>query len=397
MTHETRSDIDLLDGEWYARQPYEQWAWMRDNAPIYWDEPNQVWGITRYEDVLAIEKDAKTFSSMRGPRPHGEPLPMMISMDNPEHQRRRSLVNRGFTPKKVQGNEGTIRKICSKLIDNVSDKGECDFVWDIAAPLPLLLIADMLGFEPDAYDDLLRWSDDMIRGTTGTPTPEVQLAAMNAGIEFREYQLRVIADRRSRPPQDDLISTLVNAEIDGHKLDDESIVSETLLILIGGDETSRHVITCGMLALLEFPDQRALLAQQPELIETGVEELLRWVSPIKNMSRTVTTPVDLHGEHLREGDQVMLFYPSANRDSRIFENPDQLDVRRSPNPHLAFGFGPHFCLGASLARLELKVMFEELLHRLPDIHLASAESLEFRASNFISGPESMPVRFTPSN
>lgn len=397
MTHETRSDIDLLDGEWYARQPYEQWAWMRDNAPIYWDEPNQVWGITRYEDVLAIEKDAKTFSSMRGPRPHGEPLPMMISMDNPEHQRRRSLVNRGFTPKKVQGNEGTIRKICSKLIDDVSDKGECDFVWDIAAPLPLLLIADMLGFEPDAYDDLLRWSDDMIRGTTGTPTPEVQLAAMNAGIEFREYQLRVIADRRSRPPQDDLISTLVNAEIDGHKLDDESIVSETLLILIGGDETSRHVITCGMLALLEFPDQRALLAQQPELIETGVEELLRWVSPIKNMSRTVTTPVDLHGEHLREGDQVMLFYPSANRDSRIFENPDQLDVRRSPNPHLAFGFGPHFCLGASLARLELKVMFEELLHRLPDIHLASAESLEFRASNFISGPESMPVRFTPSN
>jgi cytochrome P450 family 142 subfamily A polypeptide 1 len=310
---------------------------------------------------------------------------MMISMDNPEHQRRRSLVNRGFTPKKVQGHEETIRKICSKLIDDVSLKGACDFVWD------------MLGFEPDAYDDLLRWSDDMIRGTTGTPTPEVQLAALNAGIEFREYQLRVIADRRSRPPQDDLISTLVNAEIDGHKLDDESIVSETLLILIGGDETSRHVITCGMLALLEFPEQRALLAQQPDLIETGVEELLRWVSPIKNMSRTVTAPVDLHGEHLREGDQVMLFYPSANRDSRVFENPDQLDVRRSPNPHLAFGFGPHFCLGASLARLELKVMFEELLRRLPDIQLASTEPLEFRASNFISGPESMPVQFTPSN
>jgi cytochrome P450 family 142 subfamily A polypeptide 1 len=397
MAHEIRSDIDLLDGEWYARQPYEQWAWMRENAPVYWDEPNQVWGITRYEDVLAIEKDAKTFSSMRAPRPHGEPLPMMISMDNPEHQRRRSLVNRGFTPKKVQGHEETIRKICSKLIDDVSAKGECDFVWDIAAPLPLLLIADMLGFEPDAYDDLLRWSDDMIRGTTGTPTPEVQLAALNAGIEFREYQLRVIADRRSRPPQDDLISTLVNAEIDGHKLDDESIVSETLLILIGGDETSRHVITCGMLALLEFPDQRALLAQQPDLIETGVEELLRWVSPIKNMSRTVTAPIDIHGEHLREGDQVMLFYPSANRDSRVFENPDHLDVRRTPNPHLAFGFGPHFCLGASLARLELKVMFEELLRRLPDIQLASAEPLEFRASNFISGPESMPVRFTSSN
>ena len=255
----------------------------------------------------------------------------------------------------------------------------------------------MLGFEPDAYDDLLRWSDDMIRGTTGTPTTEVQLAAMDAGIQFREYQLQVIADRRSRAPQDDLISTLVNAEIDGNRLDDESIVSETLLILIGGDETSRHVITCGMLALLEFPDQRDILAKSPELIETGVEELLRWVSPIKNMARTVTAPVELRGQSLREGDQVMLFYPSANRDKRVFDNPDQLDVRRNPNPHLAFGFGPHFCLGASLARLELKIMFEELLRRLPDISLATNDPLEFRASNFISGPESMPVRFTPSH
>jgi len=397
MTHVTRDDIDLLDGEWYARQPFEQWAWMRDNAPAYWDEANQVWGITRYDDVLAFEKDPRTFSSMRAPRPHGDPLPMMISMDNPDHQRRRSLVNRGFTPKKVQAHADTIRAICTSLIDKVAPKGQCDFVWDIAAPLPLLLIADMLGFEPDAYDDLLRWSDDMIRGTTGTPTPEVQLAAMNAGIEFREYQLGVIADRRSRPPQDDLISTLVNAEIDGHRLDDESIVSETLLILIGGDETSRHVITCGMLALLEFPDQRDVLAADPALMETGVEELLRWVSPIKNMARTVTSEVQIHGETLREGDQVMLFYPSANRDPRVFNDPDVLDVRRDPNPHLAFGFGPHFCLGASLARLELKIMFEELLRRLPDISLASSTPPPFRASNFISGPETMPVRFTPSN
>lgn len=397
MAHDTRDDIDLLDGGWYAQQPYEQWAWMREHAPVYWDAANQVWGITRYDDVLAIEKDPKTFSSMKAPRPHGEPLPMMISMDNPEHQRRRSLVNRGFTPKKVQAHADTIRAICRKLIDDVQAKGECDFVWDLAAPLPLLLIADMLGFEPSAYDDLLRWSDDMIRGTTGTPTPEVQLAAMNAGIEFREYQLGVIADRRSRPPQEDLISALVHAEIDGHRLDDESIVSETLLILIGGDETSRHVMTCGMLALLEFPEQRELLAAHPEFIESGVEELLRWVSPIKNMARTVTTEVELHGEVLHPGDQVMLFYPSANRDDRVFREPDRLDVRRDPNPHLAFGFGPHFCLGASLARLELKIMFEELLRRLPDLTLATDEPLPFRSSNFITGPESMPVRFTPVN
>ena len=390
-----RDGIDLLDGRWYASQPYEQWAWMRAEAPVYRDEANDVWGIALYDDVLAIEKDPRTFSSARAPRPHGDPLPMMISMDNPAHQQRRSLVNRGFTPKKVQAHADTIRSICTTIVDRVAERGECDFVWDIAAPLPLLLIADMLGFPPEAYDDLLRWSDDLIRGTTASPTPEAQMATMNASLEFREFQLGVIADRRSKPPQPDLVSTLCHAEIDGQRLDDESIVQETLLILIGGDETTRHVITGGMLALLDAPGQRDRLAADPDLIEDGVEELLRWVSPIKNMARTVTKDIEMRGQHLREGDQVMLFYPSANRDASVFSDPDRLDVTRSPNPHLAFGFGPHFCLGASLARLELKSMFGELLRRLPDIRLASDDALPYRDSNFITGPEAMPVRFTP--
>ena len=400
MAQMTRDDIDLLDGEWYARRPYEEWAWMRRHAPVYRDEVNDVWGIALYEDVLAIEKDAKTFSSQRAPRPHGDPLPMMISMDNPEHQQRRSLVYRGFTPRKVQAHAERITELCTKIIDRVCEKGECDFVWDIAAPLPLLLIADMLGFPEEAYDDLLRWSDDMMRGTTGYPNPgqpvtEAQIRAAQAGMEFREFQLGVIADRRSKPPQDDLVSTLCYAEIDGHRLDDESIVSESLLILIGGDETSRHVMTDGMLALLEFPDQRDLLAAEPERMEVAVEELLRYVSPIKNMARTVTRDVELRGQHLEEGDQVMLFYPSANRDEAVFDDPDRLDITRDPNPHLAFGFGPHFCMGASLARLELKIMFTELLRRIPDIEV-TADDLHYRASNFISGPETMPVRFTPA-
>ena len=397
----TRDDIDLLDGDWYAARPYEQWAWMRQNAPVYHDERNDVWGITLYDDVLMIEKDARTFSSKRAPRPHGDPLPMMISMDNPEHQQRRSLVYRGFTPKRVQDHTPRIVELCTQIIDKVSEKGECDFVWDIAAPLPLLLIADMLGFPEEAFDDLLKWSDDMMRGTTGYPDPggpvtEAQILAHQAGLAFREFQLGVIADRRSKPPQDDLVSTLCYAEIDGHKLDDESIVQESLLILIGGDETSRHVMTDGMLALLEFPDQRDLLVAEPDRIELGVEELLRYVSPIKNMARTVTRDLEFRGQQLHEGDQVMLFYPSANRDASVFDDPDRLDVTRDPNPHLAFGFGPHFCMGASLARLELKVMFTELLRRLPDIELVPGADLEYRASNFISGPESMPVRFTPT-
>ncbi len=251
----------------------------------------------------------------------------------------------------------------------------------------------MLGFPPESYDDLLHWSDDLIRGTT-INDPEAAMTAAMAGMAFREFQLGVIADRRSKPPQDDLVSILCHAEIDGERLDDESIIQESLLILIGGDETSRHVMTDGMLALLAHPDQMAILRDDPAKLEVGVEELLRWVTPIKNMSRTVTREVVWHGETLREGDQLILLYPAANRDPRVFADPDVLDVQRDPNPHLAFGFGPHFCMGASLARMELRVMFGELLRRLPDLHLAG-DPLPRRSSNFISGPEAMPVAFTP--
>jgi cholest-4-en-3-one 26-monooxygenase len=206
--------------------------------------------------------------------------------------------------------------------------------------------------------------------------------------------LAVIAERRSKLRQDDLVSILCYAEIDGHRLDDESIIQESLLILIGGDETSRHVMTDGMLALLEYPDQLALLRDDLAKMEIAVEELLRWVSPIKNMSRTVTRDVEMHGESLRAGAQVILMYPAANRDPAVFHDPECLNVERAPNPHLAFGFGPHFCMGASLARMELRVMFSELLRRLPDLHLAG-DPLPRRSSNFISGPEAMPVAFTP--
>lgn len=394
MTAPDLPTIDLLDGHWYASQPHADWAWMRDHAPAYHDRVNDVWAFTRYDDVLAIEKDPITFSSQRSPRPHGDHLPMIISMDGREHTMRRKLVSKGFTPRRVRDHERTITRICTEIIDRVAPRGECDFVWDIAAPLPLLLIADMLGFPPESYDDLLRWSDDLIRGTT-INDPDAAMKAAEAGLAFREFQLGVIADRRSKPPQDDLVSILCHAEIDGERLGDEDIIQESLLILIGGDETSRHVMTDGMLALLDHPDQMAILREDPTKIEAGVEELLRWVSPIKNMSRTVTREITMHGETLREGDQIIVMYPSANRDPRAFTDPDTLDVQRHPNQHLAFGFGPHFCMGASLARLELRVMFTELLRRLPDLVLAG-DPLPRRSSNFISGPETMPVAFSPT-
>ena len=395
-THPTRDDIDLLDGNWYASQPHDTWSWMRQHAPAYYDAASDTWAITRYHDILAIEKDPKTFSSFRSPRPHGDPLPMMISMDDPQHQRRRSLVNRGFTPKRVKAKEHEIVAICDHIIDRVCEQGHCDFVWDIAAPLPLLLIGDMLGFPREAYDDLLRWSDDLIRGTTVTD-PAAAEKAMMAAIEFREFQLDVIADRRATAPTSDLVSVLCHAEIEGERLDDESLVQESLLILIGGDETTRHVITGGMLALIEHPDERAKLAADRTKLTTGIEEMLRWVTPIKNMSRTATRTVDVAGQTIGEGEQVILLYPSANRDEAVFDDPFRFDVERHPNPHVAFGFGTHFCLGASLARLELNVMFDRLLDRLPDLELADPTApLLWRNSNFITGPEAMPVRFSPT-
>ena len=329
ITHPVREDLNLLDGTWYADDPHEVWRWMRREAPVYYDEAADVWGISRYDDVLAIEKDPATFSSRRAPRPHGRPLPMMISMDDPEHRRRRGLVNRGFTPRRIGEMEERVAGLCRAIVDRVCEQGSCDFVWDIAAPLPLMVIAELLGFDEGVQDDLLRWSDDMLRATTLDPSPEVADAGLQAMLGFRALQLEVIADRRAQP-RDDLISTLCTAEIEGHRLDDESIVNETLLILIGGDETTRHVISGGMLALLEHPDQRKALADDRRLLPVAVEELLRWVSPVKNMSRTVTTDVELRGQRLRAGDEIMLFYPSANRDEAVFERADAFDVRRDP-------------------------------------------------------------------
>jgi cytochrome P450 family 142 subfamily A polypeptide 1 len=324
---------------------------------------------------------------------------MMISMDDPEHQRRRSLVARGFTPKRVSNHEPMLRELCRIIIDKVCEKGECDFVWDIAAPLPLMIIADLLGYEIDMHEDLLRWSEELMRPTEPDLTPEMIRERIENGSrtieEFREAQLGIIADRRKNP-RDDVMTTLCQAEIDGERLDDESIVQEMLLILIGGDETTRHVISGGMLALLESPEQFAALRDGKADLTVAVEEMIRWVSPVQNMGRTAMRDVTIRDQQIKEGDQLMLFYPSANRDEEVFADPQRFDITRHPNPHIAFGFGTHFCLGASLARLECRLMFTEMLRRLPDVQLAPDAGLPRRESNFVSGLETMPVSFTPT-
>jgi len=388
-----RPQIDLLDGRFYAEDPHPHLRWMRRHAPVYRSESalGAVWGITRHADVVAISRDPVTFCSRHSSRPDAPPIPSMINLDDPAHLRRRSLVNRGFTPRRVADHEPKIRAICADLIQRARAKGRFDFVHEIAAPLPMNVIGDLLGVAPEDRDDLLRWSDDLILGTSASASPQARAAAIAAFTEYAAYHRRVVEERRARRRQDDLLSVLVHAEIDGDRLDDDALLQESLLILVGGDETTRHVISGGMHALLQHPEQRAHLAAHPAALPAAVEEMLRWVTPIQNMARTLTRDVELRGERLREGDKILLLYPSANRDEAVFADPDRFDAARSPNDHLAFGHGTHFCLGASLARLELRVIFEEVLRSLPTLALASEDAPVRRPSNFITGIESLPV------
>ena len=386
-----------MSGPFFGREPHDAFAWMRANAPVYYDEANDLWAAASYAAVKQASVDTEAFSNASGIRPKFPPLPMMIDFDAPEHVRRRRLVSEGFTPKRVRAMEDKLRTVCDAIIDKVCAEGRCDFVRDIAAPLPIIMIGDMLGVAPDDRDDLLRWSDDMLKGQ-GSPDPDAMLKATNAFVGYSEYIHPVFEDRRSSGNRDDLVGVLCHAEIDGDSLDDDSLVHETLLILIGGDETTRHVISGGVEELLAHPDQVARLSADPAgLMPGAVEEMLRWVSPIKNMARTATRDVELAGAQIKAGQELILLYPSANRDEAVFEDPDTFDITRSPNPHMAFGFGAHFCLGNQLARLELRVMVERVLARLPDLRLATERSaLPRREANFISGIEEMPVAFTPS-
>ena len=400
--HPTRDDIHLLDRHFYL-DAHERFRWMRDEAPAYFepevDELGGLWGLTRHADIMHASKHPEIFCSGKSSRPEPNSwIPSMINLDDPLHKRRRNLVNRGFTLRRVADHEPKLHALCDELIDTVIERGECDFVADIARWVPMVVIGDMLGVAPKDRDMLLRWSDEMLGGGAAAEIEDEAARREHSReivTEYLRYAQGVLADRRDRPPTDDLMSILMHAELDGDRLAEEEILQESLLILIGGDETTRHVMTGGLRALLEHPEQMQMLREDPSKIPTAVEEMLRWVTPIQNMNRTLTRDIELHGEKLREGERVLLLYPAANRDERQFAEPDTFDVTRTPNDHVAFGgFGTHFCLGASLARLELRVLFEHVLRRLPDLALAS-DDLPLRPSNFIVGIEAMPIRFTP--
>ena len=386
----TEHDIDLVAGSFWGRNPHEELAWLRANAPVWRDPKHGVWGVATYELIKQVSSQPKVFGNAGGIRPETGPIPMMIDMDDPEHWQRRKLVNRGFTPSRVRDQEASIRRTARLLIDAVRERETFDLVWDLAAWLPLIVIGDALGVEPPDRDQLLQWSDDMLRAL-GSDDEELLTKAMLASVGYHEYASKIISARRAQRV-DDLMGILATAEVDGDQLSDEEIVMESLLILIGGDETTRHVITGGAYQLLHQRQNWEALVADRGLLDTTIEEMLRWVTPIKNMARTAMTDAELNGPTIPKGEKLLLLYPSANRDEAVFPDANTFDIRRTPNEHVAFGFGTHFCLGASLARLELRVLFEELLDQLPDLELVDDAEPTFRAANFVSGYESMPVR-----
>jgi cytochrome P450 family 142 subfamily A polypeptide 1 len=387
--HPTRPEIQLLSPDFYGPQFEELTAWMRAEAPMYWDDATGIWGAACYEDVKRISRDWRTFCSGQGSRPESS-VPSMINMDPPEHTRRRRVVSAAFALRRVQSYEPYLRRLVTRLIDDVVERGECDIVTDIATPLPMYMIGELMGLPEADYAQLLHWSDLFATGGD-----HIRDEVVTAVREWADYILAHVAARRGGTAED-LISLVVNADDEEGPLSDVDLIFETMLILVGGDETTRHVISGGVDALLRHPDQLALLRAQPELLPGAIEEMLRWVSPVRNMNRTATVDVEVHGQHVRAGDRILLLYPSANRDETVFADPYRFDITRTPNEHVAFGaFGRHHCLGAPLARLELRVLFEELLARLPDLQLASDDEPPRRRGNFVLGIEHLPVTFTP--
>ena len=390
-----RPDVDLTDGTFYAdggaRAAYR---WMRAHEPVFRDR-NGLAAATSYQAVIDAERNPELFSSTGGIRPDQAALPYMIDMDDPGHLLRRKLVNAGFTRKRVMDKVAGIETLCDTLIDAVCEQGECDFVRDIAAPLPMAVIGDMLGVVPADRAMLLKWSDDLVCGLNSQADEATWQAVMDAFAGYTAYAMDAIPKRRT-DPTDDLFSILVNSEVDGQRMSDDEIVFETLLILIGGDETTRHTLSGGTEQLLRHRDQWDRLVAGPQLVAGAVEEMLRWTSPVKNMCRMLTADTDFHGTSLREGEKIMLMFEAANFDEHVFGDPENFRIDRNPNNHMAFGFGTHFCLGNQLARLELNTMMRALTTRLPDLRLAGDSALPLRPANFVSGLEKMPVVFTPS-
>lgn len=368
MTGVVNERPDLLEGTFYTEDPYSTYAWLREHDPVHWDATNELWAISRYDDIVAIEKDKATFSNAgqadNGYRPGISSDPSIIGLDDPEHQVRRQLVARRFTPRAVSGLEDHVRQIVTELLDAALAKREVDIVGELAAPLPATMIGELLGFPHDMVRKLQEWSERTI--VLGGGPRYFDEDGTLAAMEFAGACMELYTEKTGCPA-DDVMSLWIDHERkglkDGHAFGLDQMISDCLLLLDGGAETTRTVIARTILNLMARPDQVAKLRDGADMT-TAVEEFIRYVTPIHNMCRAATRNVEFGGKQIKQGDQLLLMYSSANRDPEHFDRPEEFDVTRDPNLHLAFGFGTHFCIGSNLARMEIRIFFEEFLRRV---------------------------------
>jgi cholest-4-en-3-one 26-monooxygenase len=389
-----RLKIDLLAPELYAGDPYPTYAWMRANEPVYWDDVNELWGIARYDDIVAIEKNKAVFinsdKEKGGYRPNLPADDAIIGLDDPMHLKRRNLVSRRFTPRAAANWEDDIRGKVTRLLDAVeANGGTAEIVNDLAAPLPAMMIGKLLGFEEADWPKLKHWSETTI-ALGGGPrylTEEGMVSAMEFAGAAAE-----LFEAKKGCPADDVLSHYTTAEIDGCPMRVEDVISDSLLLLDGGAETTRTVIARTILNLIENPGEVQKLRDGADMV-VAVEEFIRYVTPVHNMCRVAAVDAEVGGTTIPQGNQVVLMYSSANRDEAHFEDPERFDVTRHPNNHIAFGFGTHFCMGASLARLEIKIFFEELLRRTEGWQLVPGTQPVDMPNAFVHGLESAQVEF----
>jgi cytochrome P450 len=408
----TLEDVDLENDAFVPGVPHETFALLRREAPVWWYPwklGQGFWCVTKHEDVVAVSRDTKAFSSEVG----GANLEAleedarvarqsMLETDPPRHTRLRGLVGSPFTPRAVRAYEHVLRELTTEVLDRALAMKEFDFIEEIAKELPIRVLARLLGVPERDNDRLIDWGDRMIANTDPEfaevllDSPESEAYRLipfrsPAALELFEYAHAIAAERR-KSPRDDLVSKLVHAEIDGERLTEQELDTMFLLLVVAGNETTRQAIAHGMLALMEHREEWERLRADPQLIwVTGADEILRWTSPVLHFRRTATSDLELRGQRIAAGDKVVVWYVSANFDEEVFQDPLRFDVGRAPNKHITFGGGgPHFCLGAHLAKLEVQVMFDQLLPRLGDMELTGP--VERVRSNFTNALKRMPVR-----
>ena len=383
-------DIDLCDPTSHD-DPWEMYAYFQQNDPVHWDSNNEVWYAFLYDDIVTIARDPETFCSTEGNRPNLPPDPSMIHQDGEPHTKQRGLVSQGFTPRQMRKMDEHVHGLVKEMVDDMLGKDECEIVADLAAKLPMRLIGDILGIARDKHSTVADWINALSNGGQG---PQYVDDSVNDAFNaFCEHHMEMVAERETEDQTgDDLLTIWMNAEINGEKLDESQLLFEHVLLNVGGAETTRNAIAGGLEQFALDPAQFDYLYEHPEVMANAIEEVIRFVSPFHNMFRTATRDVELRGKQIKEGQMIGMQYSAANKDPSHFENPHQFDIRRDfKTKHIAFGYGSHFCLGASLARLELRTVLETMTAKAKRIRIPEGKSVRWRSSSFARGPAEFPA------